>query len=116
MDVRPAQGVPATVQPVPKTWAARIPKRNEPGSRKVDQVVLGGASRRDRRIAQASNRTHQGCVWESWKAIVGTEFPYDHNWKHCIEYPSRYGTSGGGNPRKAGRLDVIARQWRFTAQ
>ena len=58
---RPAQGVPVTVQPVPKTWAARILREeSEPGSRKVDQVVLEGASRRDRWIAQASNRIQLG--------------------------------------------------------
>ena len=57
----PAQGVPETVQPVPETWAARTPREgSEPGSRKVDQAVLGGASRRDRWIAQASNRTRLG--------------------------------------------------------
>ena len=57
----PAQGVPVTVQPVPKTWAARIPREgNEPGSRKVDRVVLGGASRRDRWIAKTSTRTRLG--------------------------------------------------------
>lgn len=83
---RPAQGVPATVQPVPKTWAARILREgDEPGSRKVDQVVLGGASRRDRRIAQASNRTRQGCVWESHTAMAGASVPGDHSWKHCSE-------------------------------
>lgn len=59
--VRPAQGVPVTVQPVPETQAARIPREgSEPGSRKADRVVLGGASRRDRWIAQASNRTRLG--------------------------------------------------------
>lgn len=53
-------------------------------------------------IAQACNRTLRGCVAEQLEAIgVKPWFVVD---EAQPEYLSRYGTSGGGNPRGAGRL------------
>lgn len=53
-------------------------------------------------IAQACNRTLRGCVAEQLEAIGAKPwFVVDETQP---EYLSRYGTSGGGNPRGAGRL------------